>query len=375
MSPLAKLNASRSPLLVAVVAAVLATLVVGSLLAVSRHKTVTLDVDGERISLGTMATDVRGALDAGGFTVDERDAVAPAADSRIDDGDEIVLRRAREVSLSVDGAQQSLWTTALTVDEALKQFQLAGDTFVSASRSERLPLEGASLDVATPKNVKIADGGAPLADVRVAALTVGDLLSVQGAPLEQADSVTPAADTPVTDGLEVHVTRDRTETRTETLPIDPPRTHVDDPNVDEGDTVVENPGVPGERKVDVRVKTVNGVEAERAELASETLREPAAAVVRVGTKPKPVVPVSARASTWDALAQCEATGNWAANTGNGFYGGLQFTQQTWAGYGGTQYAARPDMATREQQIAIAEKVQAGQGWGAWPSCTSKLGLR
>lgn len=78
---------------------------------------------------------------------------------------------------------------------------------------------------------------------------------------------------------------------------------------------------------------------------------------------------------WDQVARCESGGNWAINTGNGFYGGLQFTQSTWEAFGGGQYAARADLASREQQIAIGEKVRAGQGWGAWPSCTSKLGLR
>src|SRR5690242_12135198 len=70
-------------------------------------------------------------------------------------------------------------------------------------------------------------------------------------------------------------------------------------------------------------------------------------------------------TTWDAVAQCESSGNWSINTGNGFYGGLQFTQSTWAAYGGTEYAARADLATKDQQIAVAEKTLAGQGWGAW----------
>ena len=80
-------------------------------------------------------------------------------------------------------------------------------------------------------------------------------------------------------------------------------------------------------------------------------------------------------STWDALAQCESGGNWGTNTGNGFSGGLQFTPSTWAGYGGTAYAPSADQATREQQIAVAERVQAAQGWGAWPACTARLGIR
>ncbi|WP_369046835.1 transglycosylase family protein [Sinomonas sp. P10A9] len=80
---------------------------------------------------------------------------------------------------------------------------------------------------------------------------------------------------------------------------------------------------------------------------------------------------AADGATWDALAQCESSGNWSINTGNGFYGGLQFTQSTWAAFGGT---GAPQNASRAQQIAVAERVLAGQGWGAWPACSAKLGL-
>ncbi|MGW3512932.1 transglycosylase family protein [Streptomyces sp. NPDC000994] len=81
---------------------------------------------------------------------------------------------------------------------------------------------------------------------------------------------------------------------------------------------------------------------------------------------------AATASEWDAVAQCESGGNWSINTGNGFYGGLQFTNSTWAGYGGTAYASRADLASKSQQIAVAEKVLAGQGKGAWPVCGKGL---
>ncbi|MPY11983.1 transglycosylase family protein [Arthrobacter bussei] len=80
---------------------------------------------------------------------------------------------------------------------------------------------------------------------------------------------------------------------------------------------------------------------------------------------------AAPASDWDALAQCESGGNWGINTGNGFSGGLQFTPSTWAAFGGQ---GAPQNASREQQIAVAENVLAGQGWGAWPSCSAQLGL-
>lgn len=77
---------------------------------------------------------------------------------------------------------------------------------------------------------------------------------------------------------------------------------------------------------------------------------------------------SAQAHNWDAVAECESGGNWAINTGNGYYGGLQFSQSTWTGYGGGAYASTANQATREQQIEIAERVLDGQGIGAWPTC-------
>ncbi|WBP87278.1 LysM peptidoglycan-binding domain-containing protein [Kitasatospora cathayae] len=83
---------------------------------------------------------------------------------------------------------------------------------------------------------------------------------------------------------------------------------------------------------------------------------------------------AAPASAWDSVAQCESGGDWGINTGNGFYGGLQFTSSTWKAYGGTAYAAQANQASKGQQIAVAEKVLASQGPGAWPVCSLKAGL-
>ena len=78
---------------------------------------------------------------------------------------------------------------------------------------------------------------------------------------------------------------------------------------------------------------------------------------------------------WDAIAQCESSGNWAMNSGNGFYGGVQFMHQTWVNMGGRDYAEYPHEATREQQIEVSERLLAAYGWGQWPACSRKLGLR
>lgn len=83
---------------------------------------------------------------------------------------------------------------------------------------------------------------------------------------------------------------------------------------------------------------------------------------------------AATGSTWNQLSKCESGGNWHINTGNGFYGGLQFSASTWKAFGGGKYAPRADQASKSEQISVAEKVLDAQGWGAWPSCSSKLGL-
>jgi hypothetical protein len=104
----------------------------------------------------------------------------------------------------------------------------------------------------------------------------------------------------------------------------------------------------------------------QAELRAVATPRPAPPRARVVTYPGDTV--------WDRLAQCEASGNWAANTGNGYYGGLQFSHSTWLGYGGGAYAEYPHQATREEQIAIAEKLRAARGYQPWPACRIKLGL-
>ena len=91
--------------------------------------------------------------------------------------------------------------------------------------------------------------------------------------------------------------------------------------------------------------------------------------------PLPPPKLSVPSWPWDALAQCESTSNWHANTGNGFYGGIQFDYGTWLRHGGAAFAPRADMATREQQIIVGQRTLAVQGFGAWPACSRKLGLR
>ncbi len=107
--------------------------------------------------------------------------------------------------------------------------------------------------------------------------------------------------------------------------------------------------------------------------AGQQLRIPAPGE-QVPPRPPIALETVAGGSVWDRLAQCESSGRWNLNVGT-FDGGLQFLPSTWRAYGGTQYAPSANLATREQQIAVAERVLAGQGWEAWPTCSRKLGLR
>ena len=113
-----------------------------------------------------------------------------------------------------------------------------------------------------------------------------------------------------------------------------------------------------------RAPSTTGRTLARTAIAGAVLSAPAIAA--------PAASADTGTTTWDRLAQCESSGNWATNTGNGFFGGLQFTSGTWHAFGGS---GRAHQASREQQIVVAERVLAEQGWGAWPACSRKLGLR
>lgn len=112
----------------------------------------------------------------------------------------------------------------------------------------------------------------------------------------------------------------------------------------------------------------------KREAEAERIAEAEAAARAQAQEETSVAPSVSSGSVWDRLAQCESGGNWSINTGNGYYGGLQFSQSTWEGVGGLQYAPRADLASREQQIAAAEVLLDSSGWGAWPSCSAQLGL-
>ncbi|MGH3896965.1 MAG: transglycosylase family protein [Pseudonocardiaceae bacterium] len=344
----------------------------GTAAALTMDKTITVEVDGEQRIIHTFASSVSGALESAGLRVEDQDTLAPSAHSTIEDGGRVVLRRARPLALIVDGTQREVWTTALTVDHALQQVGMRSQEMeLSADRSKRIPLEGMALVVRVSRPITLLDGGLPTREVYSTALSVGDLLTLQGVPLGDQDTVVPESTSPVLPGMTVEVTRIRTEERSERRSVQPPVKKVKDPEMSSGDTVVDDSGEPGEDLVTFLVTLKNGKEIGRKELTSQQVTPARPGRTRVGTKGA----AGAEGSVWDRLARCESGGNWAINTGNGYYGGLQFDQGTWSSNGGNRYASYPHQASREEQIAVAQKVRnARGGYSAWPSCSAQLGL-
>jgi uncharacterized protein YabE (DUF348 family) len=358
-----------------VVAGLLLVLAFAGGYAVSVSKTVTLNVDGTAMRVKTMKSRVIDVVKENGFAITERDDLYPAADVAVHDGESVVLRRSRPLQISLDGeGVKQVWTTASTVDEALAQLAMTDTAPAAANRGSRVPLAGMALPVVSAKTVQINDGGA-VRTVHLAAPTVAGILNAAGIPLLDGDQSLPAATAPIVDGLQIQVTRNRIERVTQRAPLPPNSRRIEDPEMNISRQIVEDPGTPGEQDVTFAVATVNGVETGRLPVANTVITPARDAVLRVGTKPGTEVPPVSDGSIWDAVAGCESGGNWAINSGNGFYGGVQFDFGTWVANGGLRYAPRADLATREEQIAIAEVTRGRQGWGAWPVCSGRAGAR
>jgi uncharacterized protein YabE (DUF348 family) len=365
----------KKSVLKASIASILVSLIGGGAAAIAMNKSVTVDVDGEAHTVNTYADTVGEVLEDEGIKVGSHDALSPSPNASINDDGKIVLQRGRQLNLTIDGEDRQFWVRATTVGEALQQLNLSAEgAKLSHDENKEIPLNGMSLEIKTLKNITLFDGGNAPQTMQTTAVTAGELLSDLKMTLGPEDTITPTSDLKITDGAEVRITRNGVTVINQTEAIEPEVQEVEDPNADKGTEVVVDPGVAGERIATYRITIKNGKEVGREEIGSQVTKEAKPKVVRVGTK-KPPQPVISDGEVWDRLAQCEAGGNWSINTGNGYYGGLQFNSSTWTSNGGGQYAPRADLATREQQIAIATKVRdARGGYSAWPGCSRKLGL-
>ncbi|WP_019200642.1 resuscitation-promoting factor [Tsukamurella sp. 1534] len=356
----------------AITGAMLLSLAAAGGTAALMYQDVTITVDGQQREVSTMSRSVEGILADAGVSAGDADKVSPSLGESVSTGEPITVQHAREVAVNNNGKVTKIKTTEQTMGGALQSAGL-GDSknFVSVPLDAQVPLDGAAVSVATPVKTTVIDSGKAI-PADAAGRTVGEYLAKMGTPLIQQDSVTPSASTPVKPGMTIKVERNRVNTVSVTEKYVAPPKKVDDPKLTSGKTEIKDPGKPGSQQVEYRETVVDGKVVKREKLSANVTDPGVPGVTAVGTAPgAPFVPMG---SVWDRLVQCESTGNWSINTGNGFYGGVQFDYGTWLRHGGGKYAPRADLATREEQIEIARKTLKAQGWSAWPSCSSKLGL-
>ena len=339
------------------------------------NKSVTLSLDGRSQTVTALGGTVGDVLDSEGITLAEHDVVAPGLDEKVTDGSRITVRFGRPLELSVDGNEQTYWVTSTKVAAALGEIgrRFAGAD-LSTSRGGSIDREGLSLEVVTPKTLRVKIADRRWVKREITALTVEDALAELKVKVDKQDKTRPGLGHKLTDGDKIVFTDLRVvKKRVAREALDFGTVRQSDSSLLEGRSTVARSGSAGVRDVTYRLVYRNGDLTDRKLLRQKVLRAPVDEIIKVGTKqapaPAPAAPAANYASgssVWDQIAACESGGNWATNTGNGYYGGLQFNLGTWQSYGGV---SRPDLTSREYQISIAEKVRAASGgYGAWPHC-------
>ncbi len=372
---------TRKTLAVALTALVALALVLVGYQALNRTRTVTLSLDGEVTTLETEGETVADVLAAEGLELGSHDVVAPDPDALVNDGTRIAVKFGRPLTVNLDGDRSKHWVTATSVTTALSQIGLRlGGSDLSVSRSAGISRSGLSLRVVTPKTVALAVAGAKPVRREVTALTVRQALAERGIKVDRNDRVRPRLATELSKkrANRITVTKVRVVSRKVLdQPVAFPTRTVSDASIYEGESEVARAGRNGSRDLTFTLRFENGRLVKRTLADVSGYVAPTSALVKVGTKEKPApAPAAAVSSSgssvWDALANCESGGNWAINTGNGYYGGLQFSLGTWQAYGGT---GLPSANSRETQIAVATRLRdASGGYGAWPHCSAQLGL-
>ncbi|MGK2948571.1 MAG: ubiquitin-like domain-containing protein, partial [Acidimicrobiales bacterium] len=336
--------------------------------------TVTVSVDGEPREVTALGDTVGDMLEAEGIEVGEHDRVAPSLDEPVEDGSLINVRYGRPIELTVDGETQTHWVTATDVDSALDEIGVSiQDARLSASRGLTIDRGGLDLTVVTPKRLTFVLEGKKPVKLEVAAVNVAEALKQVGVKVDKRDTTTPKLGATVEDGDKVVFTDIRwVRKAVDGESIDFDTVEQEDDSMTSGTTDVVREGRAGARDVVYRIVVRNGEATRRTVLEQTLVRKPVDAVVKVGTAPEPAPDYSGGSTVWDQLAQCESGGNWSINTGNGYYGGLQFSLGSWQGVGGSGY---PHQNSREEQIKRGQILQARYGWGQWPHCSAALGYR
>lgn len=342
---------------------------------------VEVQVDGRTIEVQTYAATVGEVIDRLQVELGDRDAVMPAVDMPVASGMIVEVQRAITVDVHVDGALvHRVVAPVASIAAVLEQAGLGQlrevEARVSATMSAPVA-DGAQVDVWLPQTVVLAVDGDER-DIFTYARDVAELLDEEGIELGAHDHVSHAPGTPLNSVDRIVVARIQVDEEIEEVPIPHPVVREQSTDVWRGTTQVVQEGRDGVRYDRYRVVEVDGVQTERVLISQQVAVEPQPRILLVGSH-----------IDWDALARCESGGNWQINAHGHldpysdarYYGGLQFNHRSWRAAGGLQYAYWPHEATRDQQIATAERLfelRRNWGmdpWGGWPACSRRLGIR
>jgi uncharacterized protein YabE (DUF348 family) len=362
---------------------VLCALVLGLVAFVGNNKTVTLNVDGKVTSVQSFGGTVGQVVKSANVELKPADRVSPSADAKVENGTVINVNMAKAVKVSLDGSEKTVSTTAPDVAGLVTELGVASASSVSVPKDAQLAVDGSFVAISTPKAISIVADGKVSAATTTAG-TVAQVLEDAGITLGADDRTSQPGNAHVVNNMVVKVSRvdtSQTAATTEDVPFDSLTTESAD--MVKGEKEVTQAGTAGKVNRTFNLVLVDGREASRT-LVSETVTvQPVTEKVTVGTKAKPApaagantgaaAPAMMNEAMWDKIAQCESTGNWSINSGNGYYGGLQFDIRTWIGAGGGAYAPNASLATKAQQIDIANRIYAQRGlqpWGCGWAATS-----
>ncbi len=320
-------------------------------------KTITVTIDGQKGTVRTFGDTVSDVLAAREITINDGDKLSPSPSATVSDGDSIDISYAKPVTLAVDGTVTKHIVFDRTVGEALDEFGVkpAADAYVSDKRSALLSRKGSEIVVSTEKTLTVvADGKST--KVTTKEPTVAKVLEEAKVELDKDDEVKPGNSAFVKPDQKLKVVRIEKVTKTEVVRVKFPVEVRKDPEAMKGEVDVLKAGKKGKNREKVTLVMADGKLRDRIVLTSEVLVKPVGQVESHGTATTPPD------SVWDKIAQCESGGNWSINTGNGYYGGLQFSAATWRSVGGP---GLPHQHSREVQIKYAKILQARSGWGQW----------
>jgi resuscitation-promoting factor RpfB len=360
---------------VAVYGVVTAALIAGTTAYVSLDKTVHVSVDGQLTNVHSYARSVGDVLHREGIKVGEHDSLTPSATASVHDGSTITIERGRLLSLTIDGNTKQVWVTARSVDDALSQAGLrARGAVVSASRSDRVPLDGLSIAIDLPHTVTVQVDGS--SHVLVSAkTTVADVLAEAGIAVKPGDRVSVPLQTRPSDGLGVIITRVTSGQVPVPSPVPFTTLTKKDSTLLVGTKKVAQQGKNGTLVRTYQLVFADGRQTAKALVSQQVTVQPVQQVVVVGTKPKPkpqpqrIFAAKADGLNWAALARCESGGRPGAVSG-AFYGLYQFRVATWNAVGGV---GLPSNASASEQTYRAQLLYQRSNWQTqWPVCGRML---